>query len=638
MRDSGDCLPAPSQAASASRLLAVAILSTALSVKAGSAELGSPPTLEQLQRRIADLVDSSYGAGVGIALVDTSGPIWVGGVGVVDRVSRRPVTGETLFRAASLAKSMTALALMQLEEQGLLSIEARLREIAPEVEFDNPWEATHPIRVANVLEHTAGFDESHFNEQWEDHSFPRPLGELLAINRAARRARWPPGTRMSYSNENYLVAGYLIEKVTGRRYEDVVRDQIFSPLGMRSASFWRTPESVPYFAQGHQGARPVPDEQQIIRPAVNLIASPQDLSRYLTFWLGRGRVADRRLLSSKSIDRIESCRTLPYAGPEQRYGLGNDADQFEGYVGRGHTGIYDGYIASFRYFPREGVGWALLFNSDGMAMRFAVEREVLHFLMRGEPARAPATLEMPVDAMRGFLGTYRNASPQIEIFSFASLFEGMQVGKDDSGFFERNYRQDGLFRRVLQAPRQPLIATGLRAFRHPDEAVSSRLFVHTQNGGEALITPNGYLEWTPALLFQMERFLFFAALACLLTAPFFSLFWLPGSVLRPHRRPANLSARIFPLLASLTFFSVYQLLLRSPQRWGRVNATTVAAFVLTLAFAAFAAAGLVCALRAPTRTVGVAVKLHSLLVAASAAGLTLYFWKAHWIGIRLWAW
>lgn len=625
----------PAWAAPLIPLLAILLL-------AGSGALGTPPqfaeTIDGLRDSLSHLLASSPTPGVGVALVDRKGVIWIGGVGLADVASGRPVTGETLFRVASLAKSVTAVAAMQLVEQGRLSLDARMQDLAPEVDLENPWERSNPIRLAHLLEHTAGLDDSHFNEEWDDSPYPRPLRELLAVNPAARRARWPPGTRMSYSNEDYLVVGYVLERVTGRTYEEVVRAGIFAPLGMKTARFWRTPGTESLLATGYRDGRPIPDEEQMIRPAVNLIASPRDLAGYLSFWLARGGPGAPTLLTAGSIERIEATRTLPYPGPDQRYGLGNDADQLDGYVGRGHTGIYDGFIASFRYFPREGVGWALLFNSADAGTRSAVEREVLHFLMRGRPAAVLPIRPVAADQLRQLAGSYRLASPSIEAFAFLTAIDFLDIEDEDGALFERPFRQRGLFQRLAHEPRRELLPVGSGAFRHPGEGVSSRLFLQALHGPAALVTPDGYLEKIDPDVARLKRDLFFAAIFALLSAPALALASALRRVLRKRGFPPRLSVRLFPLLASLSFFSLYLLLSRSPQRWGRVNATTISACVLTWTFALLSLAAVYSSIRAPAQLVGRWVKLHSLIVAAAACGLATFFWRAHWIGIRLWRW
>src|SRR5262249_48782271 len=146
--------------------------------------------------------------------------------------------------------------------------------VAPEVPFENPWEATHPVRLAHLLEHTAGFEFERFNEGADLGDEPRPLLEALGVNPRSRVSRWPPGTRMSYSNEGYLAAGYILEKLTGHAFDDVIREQIFTPLGMTHSAFRLTPEVAASLAQGYgAGGHSEPYVEDLQRPAASLISS-----------------------------------------------------------------------------------------------------------------------------------------------------------------------------------------------------------------------------------------------------------------------------------------------------------------------------------------------------------------------------
>src|SRR5437899_4833918 len=118
-----------------------------------------------------------------------------------------------------------------------------------------------------------------------------PLREGLAINPRSRVSRWPPGTRMSYSNEGYVAAGYVLEKVTGHAFEAVIQKGIFDPLGMKTSAFELTPAIASYLAKGYDpGGRLVPYLEDKQRPAANLLASPADMARYLQFWLRDGEL------------------------------------------------------------------------------------------------------------------------------------------------------------------------------------------------------------------------------------------------------------------------------------------------------------------------------------------------------------
>jgi CubicO group peptidase (beta-lactamase class C family) len=149
-----------------------------------------------LDKLIADLQaerDAQSVAGVSFTLVSGQQVLWQGGLGVLDWTKPGPVTADTLFRIGSLTKVFTASALLQMQEEGVLTLSDRVRLHAPNASYSNEWESTHPITIAELLEHTAGFQDL-TNIEFES-SDPKPLTleEGLAVQPESRTTRWKPG-------------------------------------------------------------------------------------------------------------------------------------------------------------------------------------------------------------------------------------------------------------------------------------------------------------------------------------------------------------------------------------------------------------------------------------------------------------
>jgi len=113
--------------------------------------------LEGLRQRIARVVETSGAVGAAVSVVNRSGAIWSQGFGLAAR-DGRPMTPDTLFRVGSLTKPFIALAILRLVESGRLRLDDRVADLVPDILAPNPWHDSHPIRVAHLLEHTAGFD------------------------------------------------------------------------------------------------------------------------------------------------------------------------------------------------------------------------------------------------------------------------------------------------------------------------------------------------------------------------------------------------------------------------------------------------------------------------------------------------
>ena len=270
----------------------------------------APASLEAFRADAARILDDTGVPGAGIALVRAGGVEWAGGIGMADRDQRTPVTADTHFRAGSISKTFVAMALVQQYEDGEMDIEAPVSELAPSVAINNRFSA--PVTVLNLLQHTAGFDDMHFNERYNLTDPPDlPLLEVLARNPASRRVRWRPGTRMSYSNPGYAVAAAVLEQVTGRPYEDVIRERIFTPLGMGTSSFILTPGDEVSLARGYdsRSGAPVPFSQIYLRPAGNLHTSAAEMGRFVQMLLNWGETTDQQVIDPEYLSNMERPRT-----------------------------------------------------------------------------------------------------------------------------------------------------------------------------------------------------------------------------------------------------------------------------------------------------------------------------------------
>ena len=160
----------------------------------------APANIQELKSAISAVLQKYKVPGVGIALVARDQVLWTGGVGKAEVATNRDVTADTMFRVGSITKSFVALSALQLAERGKLSLDEKIADVAPEVPVVNPWAATNPVTLAQLLEHTAGFDDLPFAEFYDFDSSPdnpRPLLWTLKHFSGPEHVRWQPGTRMA---------------------------------------------------------------------------------------------------------------------------------------------------------------------------------------------------------------------------------------------------------------------------------------------------------------------------------------------------------------------------------------------------------------------------------------------------------
>src|SRR5437879_10874270 len=166
-----------------SLLVAAAIfLIPAHSVAQQRTELSHPKTLQELQQAMKEVLENGHVPGAGVALVANGVVLWCGGIGDADIATKRAVNCDTEFRVGSISKTFVALALLKLQEEGRINLYARLQDVAPEIPFKNRREAMHPVRIVNLLEHTAGLDDMEPREVCKVHNRSEfPLRELFTV-------------------------------------------------------------------------------------------------------------------------------------------------------------------------------------------------------------------------------------------------------------------------------------------------------------------------------------------------------------------------------------------------------------------------------------------------------------------------
>lgn len=609
-------------------VLVLAVLGLVLrAAPAGAAALAAPRNLDELKARVAKILASHHVPGVGLALVARDRLLWAGGVGLADRDAGRPVTADTLFRVGSITKSFVALALVKLSEEGRIDLNAPVSRLAPELRLENRWAREAPITVAHLLEHTAGFDDMHFNEFYAPLSVENaPLAEILAKNPRSRVARWRPGSRFSYANPGYTVAAYLIEKVTGRRWFDYVRDELLVPLGMTHAALRWTPEVEARLSRGYDdGPQAIPYRAIYHHPAGNLMASPRELAALVQLWLARGRVGGRPLVSRAGLERTERSETAAIAGLDIDYGLGNYGGTWP-VRERGHDGGIDGFISAAHYVPERGVGYVVLINSTGRGAPDAIRQIrmlVTQYLVGRAPAPPPA-VDVPASELRAWVGSYHLANPRMQLFAFLQRLGADFVVR----FVDGRLVVDDPF---VRAP-LPLVPLGERRFRYESSRGSHLAFARDADGQRVLFNWGIYAVEEPAWiapLFGYGARAVFWLLVSALALPIAAVVW--------RRRGARVGWG-WPMLATVSFFATPFLFVGAAvaHGLGECSAYTVGICACTIAFAAGAVGASWQAVRGLGQPLPALLRLHRLAVALAALAATIFFAYYRILGICLW--
>ena len=484
--------------------------------------LPAPSTVDEFRSAVQRVLDDTGIPGAGIALVRQAGVEWAGGVGFADRDAQTPVTADTHFRAGSISKVFVAMALVQMAEDGDFYLDTPVSEIAPEIRIDNPWQATEPVRVIHLLEHTAGFDDMHFNEMYNLVDPPDlSLKEVLQRNPRSRIVRWQPGTRMSYSNPGYTVAAYVLEQATGQNYEDVIQKKIFEPIGMKTSSFRLTDTDTATLAKGYaqRDGAPVPFSQIYLRPSGNLHTSAAELGAFVHVLLNWGELPGKLVVDPEYLSNMEHPRTTlaSRAGLLNGYGSGIASLQSAQFPLLGHGGGIEGFVSQYAYSPSRDIGFVVLLNGtfSGRAMDRICELAV-QYLKADVEAPAKAELTGQPAFLDRYLGYYHDASPRHQVMGFTSwLLSGQTIAVRDGALVSRP---------VFGALRQ-LIPVGEGLFRLASDVDATRVFA-TDADGQMVLTGVGYAVRQPRWRVEIVRVPVMAAYLVLVSPLLACLFWI----------------------------------------------------------------------------------------------------------------
>lgn len=316
-------------------------------------------------------------------LVDGKGAIRRELVGFADLASGRPVDERTIFHWASITKTFTGIAIMQLRDRGLLDLDDAVVAYLPELRaVYNPYGSMQDVTIRHLLSHSSGFPAPTWpwggGEPWQPFE-PTEWSQLVAMM-PYTRLEFAPGSRFGYSNPGIAFLGRIIESLTGDDYEVYVQKNIFSPLGMDESYFDVTPyHLLPYRSNNYfvEDGVPVPSgldfDTGITVSNGGLNAPVPDMLRYLRWLAGDTTVSEHggRVLSRTSLKEMwvatTSVPTAPGDSVEESVGLAFFLVSLGPTHVIGHTGEQQAFLSFFCVDPQSGAAAIAAFNTMGRA-------------------------------------------------------------------------------------------------------------------------------------------------------------------------------------------------------------------------------------------------------------------------------
>lgn len=322
----------------------------------------SAEQVREIESVVTDWLHDNDVPGASVIIVDEDDERYAEGFGARDIETNAPATPDTLYGMGSITKSLTALAIVQLVEERLLSVDDAVNTYVDHY-ADAPGE---PITIEELLSHTSGMpaiDPGLLTQTFE--GVPAGVADEADRKRLIRDStefRVTGEDRFLYYNTGYDILGAVVEAVDGRPYAEYVREEILDPLGMDRSTFNREPfetdeDTMTGYRPGDDDESPEPTPfpfEEFIHPAGGLVSSVRELSRYLRAMITDGTFDGARVCPEGALERLQQGRAVRQTfldGSDEEYGYGWMRQPLVDDVVVGHGGsvlvstAYAGYLA-----------------------------------------------------------------------------------------------------------------------------------------------------------------------------------------------------------------------------------------------------------------------------------------------------
>lgn len=291
-----------------------------------------------------------------VALVDSLSIVWMQAFGYADPETKRPASVDDVHRIASVSKLFTDIALMQLAERGEVNIDTPITVYLPEFRPYNRFKKD--ITLRQLMTHRSGLVREPPVGNYFDPTEPTLAQTVASLNKAD--IVYEPGTRVKYSNAGLGVVGYVIERLKGKPFAQIVDQAVFQPLGLGNSSFEPRPDLMQRkpraFLWTYDGRRfDVPTFQFGMAPAANMYSTLGDLGTFMIALFNGGVGKNGRVLKPETLDQMLKPQ-FASEGQATGIGLGFFIDKLDGHRRIGHSGDVYGFATEFAALPDLKVG------------------------------------------------------------------------------------------------------------------------------------------------------------------------------------------------------------------------------------------------------------------------------------------
>lgn len=330
------------------------------------------PVIEKIYK---DHAEKNHFPGLAFGLVVDGKLVFSGATGYTNVEKKIPVTIKSMFRIASMSKSVTALSILRLRDQGKLNLDDPVFKFIPEMANSKLLTSdAPPITIRHLLTHAAGFPE---DNPWGDRQMADTDEELINLIKKGVSFSNAPGVEFEYSNLGFALLGYIVKKVSGKPFDVYTKEQVFIPLGMLNST-WEYSEINPaLLAHGYRRQNNGYKEEELLHHGSwgsmgGMITSIEEFSKYMALHLQAwppGNGEENPVLKRSSLREMHHPANISGFAPGFRYPNGRNCAIVSAYAyglgwvldcqGReyiAHSGGLPGFGSQWRILPEYGIG------------------------------------------------------------------------------------------------------------------------------------------------------------------------------------------------------------------------------------------------------------------------------------------
>lgn len=588
-------------------------------------------TIEVVRDSIKKILKTNNVVGAMVGITKADSVILSEGFGYADLETKRKVDTKTLFRMGSNTKMIVSLGILKLQKEGKININDEIKKIAPEIKFENEWEEKYPLRVVHLLEHTSGFDDMKINTMYSLEANDKD--NLLTVNQNSLVCRWKPGERHAYSNPNYNLLGYLIEKIAKKPYSQYLTEEILKPLGMVNSNFnlrSKTPFDTKEYVFRDGKIQLIPSVTLMGGPQGAMWSSADDMIKLLQMYLKDGQP----IFDESVIQEMETPHSGLGAkmGLKSGYALGNYYTHlYNKYGFRGHNGLVGTCFSTCIYNRKLGVGFVVASNSNYNNEKI---EELIHAYLEQNLRKNPLNVQ-PLDtkAIESYLGFYQFDSPRNEIGRLMDIFS---IGSTIT------LENEDLYLEKLMGGREKLTQVAPQVFVREGMNIPTIAFTKNDEGKNVMMMGGTYFEQSSKAWGLFWRGVMILMIALILISGVVAIGALIGALLGKIAWQ-QLPKKFLPIFSlGILGFSLTKLIEKQQfsyelYKFREINAETLMIFGGTLFFGIAALFCFKFAIQSFLQNKNRWFAWYWLLTFSSVVFLASILMRYGFIGIRVWA-